>query len=149
MSDFKGWTAEVGTISLIDIIDDLGVDGKRGAITTFTGVVREDSDASSNKVVQIEVETWEENTSESMQSIAKRLGSKYNLLGLRIVHLFGIIELGEPIVFIVISSAHRKEAFDSLEEIIHAYKNESPVWKKEIYNDGTSNWITTAKSMEK
>ena len=56
--------------------------------------------------------------------------------------------LGMPIVCIVISYEHRKEAFSALEESINAYKQKSPVWKKEIYIDGTGSWITTAKNID-
>ena len=73
-----------------------------------------------------------------------RLGKKHGLLGLRIVHITGYLAIGDPIVYVVISSIHRKEAFGALEDIIHAYKNESPVWKKEIYSDGSEKWIRTS-----
>ena len=142
---YNGWIAKINSITLDDIINSLGKDTKIGAITTFSGIVREISDTESKRVVQIEIEAWEEKADESMRTIAEEIGAKYNLLGVRIVHLEGDIHLGEPIVFVVLASIHRKEAFEALEEIIIAYKNRSPVWKKEIYEDGTSNWITTAK----
>lgn len=145
MGDFSGWIQEVGTIQLQDLIGDLGDDPKRGAITTFTGVTRADSDHTGATVTKIKIETWEEKSTEVMQQIAEDIGEQFSLLGLRIVHLDGIIKLGDPIVFIVISSAHRQEAFSALEEAIHRYKNDSPVWKKEIYSDGSSKWITTAE----
>ena len=75
-------------------------------------------------------------------------GLKYELLGIRIIHFEGMIKLGMPIVYIVISSIHRKEAFEALEEAIKAYKQRSPVWKKEIYDDGSGTWITTSKTDE-
>lgn len=142
---YDGWIAKVNSITLDDIINSLEKDTKIGAVTTFSGIVREISDTESKRVVQIEIEAWEEKADESMRIIAEEIGTKYNLLGVRIVHLAGDIHLGEPIVFVVLASIHRKEAFEALEEIIIAYKNRSPVWKKEIYEDGTSNWITTAK----
>lgn len=141
---YNGWIAKVNSISLDDIINDLENNLKVGAITTFTGIVREISDTVEKKVVKIEIEAWEDKADESMKNIAEDIGEKYDLLGVRIIHLEGDINLGEPIVFVVLASIHRKEAFEALEEIIIAYKNKSPVWKKEIYEDGTSNWITTA-----
>lgn len=143
--DYDGWVAKIGTITLDEIINSFQPNVHIGAITTFTGIVREISDIEKKKVVEIEIEAWAEKANDSMKDIARRIGIAYKLLGVRIVHLEGNIKLGYPIVFIALASIHRKEAFDALEEIIHAYKNESPVWKKEIYVDGTSNWITTAK----
>ncbi len=140
---YNGWIAKVNSISLDDIINDLEINLKIGAITTFTGIVREISDTEEKKVVKIEIEAWEDKADASMKNIAEEIGKKHSLLGVRIIHLEGDIKLGEPIVFVVLASIHRKEAFEALEEIIIAYKNKSPVWKKEIYEDGTSNWITT------
>jgi molybdopterin synthase catalytic subunit len=143
--NFKGWISKINSITLNDIIKDLENNPHTGAITTFTGIVRKNSDYTDKQVVAMEVEAWEEQTTKSMTNIATRIGEKHNLLGLRIVHLEGEIKLGEPIVFIVIASIHRKEAFAALEESINAYKQESPVWKKEIYDDGSGNWIKTAQ----
>lgn len=143
--DYKGWIAKIGSINLDEIINDFQTNMKIGAITTFTGIVREISDVDDKKVVEIEIEAWEDRADESMSNIASRIGIAYELIGVRIVHLEGRIKLGQPIVIVALASIHRKEAFDALEEIIHAYKNESPVWKKEIYEDGSSKWITTSQ----
>lgn len=144
--NFDGWIAKINTLSLEKLIQDLPSNTKSGAITTFTGLTREISDTSKKIVSHLEIETWEEESDLSMKKIAIEIGTKYDLLGVRIVHLTGIIPLGSPIVFIVLSSIHRKEAFAALEDAIHRYKNESPVWKKEVYTDGTGSWITTQKS---
>lgn len=141
---FDGDILPKNSITLTDLINQMGFDEERGAITTFTGLVRSISDNTEKKVVAMEVESWTEKGRESMQKIARRIGEKYGLLGMRLVHLTGRIEIGEVIVLIVLSSIHRKEAFSALEETINAYKNESPVWKKEIYDDGSGEWITTA-----
>ncbi len=142
--DYNGWIAKIGSINLDEIINGFQTNMKIGAITTFTGIVREISDAEDKKVVEIEIEAWEDKADESMHNIAHRIGVAHELLGVRIIHLEGRIKLGQPIVFVALASIHRKEAFEALEDIIHAYKNESPVWKKEIYNDGSSKWITTS-----
>ncbi|MFV2014146.1 MAG: molybdenum cofactor biosynthesis protein MoaE [Candidatus Heimdallarchaeota archaeon] len=144
--DYDGWIANIGTITLEEIITGFQPNVKTGAITTFTGIVREISDVEDKKVVEIEIEAWEDKADESMRKIAQRIGIAHHLLGVRIVHVAGNIKLGQPIVFVALTSIHRKEAFEALEEIIQAYKNESPVWKKEIYDDGSSKWITTAKA---
>ncbi|MCY3410800.1 MAG: molybdenum cofactor biosynthesis protein MoaE [Candidatus Heimdallarchaeota archaeon] len=142
---YVGYVLLKGAISLSELIAELPENSKVGAITTFTGIVREVSDTESKKVVSMEVEAWNEKGTESMTEIAVRIGEKYQLLGMRIVHFTGQLAIGDTVVMIVITSVHRKEAFKALEEAINAYKQESPVWKKEIYEDGTGKWITTAK----
>lgn len=142
--DFTGRLVNIGEITLDEVIKDLDDNPIIGAITTFTGITRELSDASNKKVVKIEVEAWEEKGDTILTQIAEEIGQRNNLVGLRIIHLVGEIEIGKPIVYVVIASIHRKEAFIALEEVINAYKQKSPVWKKEIYDDGTGNWISTA-----
>ena len=80
---------------------------------------------------------------------ANKIGNNNNLHGIRIVHLKGKMVIGDPIVFIIIYSEHRKEGFIAMEEAIYEYKNNSPVWKKEIYEDLTSQWITTKEELKK
>ena len=128
-----------------ELIEQLKGGKKIGAFTSFIGILRESSDKTEKKVVQMEVEAWPEKASDTMNKIAEEIGVKYQLIGMRLIHFEGMIELGEPMVLVAISSEHRKEAFAALEEVILRYKQESPVWKKEIYDDGSSNWITTAK----
>ena len=72
MSDFDGWIAPVGTTSLEDVIETLRPNAKSGAITTFSGIVREVSDDSQLKVTHLEVEAWEKKGSDSMKEISKR-----------------------------------------------------------------------------
>lgn len=142
---FDGDILPKGSIQLQELIKQLSDNSNSGAITTFSGVVRQLSDNNEQPVVAMEVEAWSEKGKESMTSIAQRIGIKYNLLGIRIVHFTGELKIGDTIVLIVISSVHRKEAFNALEEAINAYKQETPVWKKEKYADGSSKWIKTAQ----
>ncbi len=142
---FYGNVIPIGKIQLQDLINEVMNNTHIGAITTFTGIVRESSDSSDKTVVGLEVEVWEEKGEEAMTQIAREIGEKYNLLGVRIIHLYGNLKLGDPIVYVVLASIHRKEAFMALEEIIDAYKQRSPVWKKEIYSDGSGKWISTSK----
>ena len=114
-----------------------------GAITSFVGIVRNTSDSEEKRVIGMEVEHWEERGKTSMTDIATRLGEKYGLVGVRIFHVYGKLSIGDPIVYVVLASRHRKEAFEAMEEAIHLYKTESPVWKKEIYEDKTDKWIFT------
>ena len=142
---YIGKVLDKNSITMQELIEELQGNQKIGAFTSFIGVLRESSDDSEKEVVQMEVEAWPEKASDTMNKIAEEIGMKYELMGMRLIHFEGIIELGEPIVLVAISSEHRKEAFAALEEVILRYKQESPVWKKEIYKDGSSNWITTAK----
>ncbi len=115
-----------------------------GDLVSFVGIVRASSIYENKKVVALEVEGWEEGR-EIMQGIAKQTFENYHLTLTYIVHLIGRINVGEPIVYVLLGSEHREAAFKALDFIVHLYKKEAPVWKKEIYEDGSGKWIYTHK----
>ena len=149
---FKGYFISREKVSLkyinllIDELFSLPEANNIGGLTSFIGTVRDLSDLDDKLTEQLEIEYWEENGDSSLNEIAQKIGEEHKLIGLRLVHVHGKLNLKEPIVFIAIASIHRKEAFKALERVIDMYKNQSPVWKKEIYSDGSSKWITTANS---
>ena len=115
-----------------------------GDLITFTGIVRDSSIKSDKQVVSLDIEGWEQG-SPIMQKIAEEIAEKYNLTLTYLIHLTGSFQIGDALVIVVLGSEHREEAFAALPDIINRYKHEAPVWKKEIYDDGSSKWITTAK----
>ncbi len=117
---------------------------KIGALLSFVGVVRSTSHDPNKKVVGMEVETWEEMGNEKLNEIVLQVFENSGIHDVRLVHVYGTLNLGDPIVFIVIGSEHRNEAYQAMEKFIDAYKNKAPVWKKEIYADGSEQWIRTA-----
>ena len=116
-----------------------------GAIVTFTGTVRGDpkeQHAGGITTSHIEIEAIEGVSSEHLQRIAAEVEARPGINRVTIVHYTGTFELGEPMVHVLVSSAHRDEGFKALEDIVNRYKKETPLWKKEIYSDGSSRWIS-------
>ena len=114
MTDYKGEIISIGSMDTDKLYKELDGNPSTGAFTSFIGIVREISDKSEKKVVGIEVEAWEEKASEKMDEIANEIGNKYKLLGIRLLHVEGMLKIGDPIVYILISSIHRKEAFAAI-----------------------------------
>ena len=115
-----------------------------GDLVSFVGIVRHTSIYEKKKVMGLEVEGWEEGK-KIMHDIAFKTYESYNLTLSYILHLTGMIRVGEPIVYVILGSEHRDSAFAALKYAVDLYKKEAPVWKKEIYDDGTGKWITTKK----
>ena len=144
----KGSTFPKGVILLDDIVDNVKLQDKNkaaGAIYSFTGTVRSKSLAHESKVVEIEIEGWEEEADKILDWLARDVQKQFNLIDCRIYHGIGRFQLGEDMVYIVTASAHRKEGHESLMHAINRYKEEVPLWKKEIYEDGTSKWVSKKK----
>ncbi|MBB3101966.1 molybdenum cofactor biosynthesis protein MoaE [Azomonas macrocytogenes] len=111
-------------------------DGRIGAAVTFCGTVRDDGD-----VVALELEHYPGMTEQAMRALVDEARQRWTLDQALLVHRVGRIELGQPIVWVGISSAHRAEAFAACEFLMDALKSRIPLWKKVHRRDGGSAWI--------
>ena len=78
---------------------------------------------------------------EPIEKIKDDASKKFGLSNIVILHSSGEVKCGEISVLVLVSSAHRGECFESLEFIVNEIKSKVPIWKKEIYNDGSSRWV--------
>jgi molybdopterin synthase catalytic subunit len=65
---------------------------------------------------------------------------KFKLHGAICVHRIGKVEVCESAVVVITTSSHREEAYAANRYIIDRVKHEAPIWKKEIFSDGTAEW---------
>jgi molybdopterin synthase catalytic subunit len=75
-----------------------------------------------------------------MAEIGDEIKSKFPVSGVAIVHRTGVLEIGQASVVIAIAAPHRGEAFAASQYAIDRLKQVVPIWKKEIWSDG-SQWI--------
>lgn len=114
-----------------------------GAIAVFIGVVRETpaADTSSGKAVRrLEYEAHLPMAEERLREIAETAASKWGLTQISAVHRTGTCEIGEPTVVVVCRAPHRAEALDACRWAVDELKATVPIWKKEIYADGSA-WV--------
>ena len=108
-----------------------------GAVACFTGVTRQD-----NNVTGLLFETHESLASAVMNDIVTQVRSQFpNLHHVYVQHRLGFVPVGQDNVVIAVSSPHRKDAFGALETLMTELKARLPVWKKEMYSDGSSKWL--------
>ena len=77
--------------------------------------------------------------------LAREARSKWPLTGCVVVHRLGHLEVGQTSVAIAVSSPHRQEAFQAGQWLIDRIKEVVPIWKKENYTDGTTDWVHPEK----
>ena len=116
-----------------------------GAISTFIGYVRDFEDRPGEQLNHLNIEHYEGMTQKALQEIEKFAHKKWDLLETRIIHRVGVIQLNEPIVFILVASKHRDNAFDACRYIIDYLKTKAPFWKKEVSNNH-SWWVDQKES---
>ena len=116
-----------------------------GALTSFIGYVRDFDDQLEDQHDHLDIEHYEGMTQKALQEIEKSAHNKWDLIETRIIHRVGVIQLNEPIVFILVASKHRDNAFDACRYIIDYLKTEAPFWKKEVSNNH-SFWVEQKES---
>jgi len=105
-----------------------------GAVVTFVGTVRDNSDG--RKVLALEYEAYGEMAEAEMERIGLEMIDKWSLHGIAMRHRVGKLEIGETSVVIAVSAPHRQEAFAACSEALDMLKTTVPVWKKEYFEDG-------------
>ena len=109
-----------------------------GAIATFTGVVREQSRG--RQVRYLEYEAYPEMAVAKMQEIAAEIRGKWEVDAAAISHRVGRLEVGEASVIIAVAAPHRQQALEACAYAIERLKVTLPIWKKEVWSDGSA-WI--------
>lgn len=102
-----------------------------GGTIIFLGTVREVSSENS-KLSNLIYEAYEAMAEEIFSDIESEARQKWELEGITISHRIGTLKVGEVSVIIIVSSKHRKEAFECCRYIIENVKARVPIWKMEI-----------------
>jgi molybdopterin synthase catalytic subunit len=116
---------------------DVGV----GAVASFIGTVRDrNGPQAAGSVQALELEHYPGMTERSIESMIDAAFARFDLRGARVIHRVGVMQPGEQIVLVVVSSAHRREAFQACEFLMDYLKTQAPFWKKETTPDG-AHWV--------
>ena len=114
----------------------------RGAVLTFAGTVRNTN--LGRTVRSIDYHAYESMACKELEKLELETTDRWPGVKIRIVHRIGRLELGEASVFIAAAGAHRDESFAALRHAIDRLKENAPVWKRELYEDGSEAWLEGA-----
>ena len=113
-------------------------DGGVGAVATFTGTVRDRSDGQS--VSAMELEHYPGMTERAIEAMIDEAQRRFDIRAARVVHRVGVLQPGEQIVLVAVTSAHRGQAFQACEFLMDYLKTQAPFWKKETTPAG-ARWV--------
>lgn len=116
-----------------------------GAVLTFVGTVRAEAQ-SGQQLVALDYEAYEEMALSQMQAIRQRAIDKLGVLDAVIAHRLGRMKPCEASIVVAVLSAHRAEAFEACRWIVDQIKADVPIWKKDVWSDGSTGWVDPAKS---
>lgn len=98
-----------------------------GAVTSFTGYCRDEN----GQLETMELEHFPGMAEGALTTIAEEANERWPLMGITIIHRYGILAPGEPIVLVATASAHRRASFEAADFLMDYLKTRAPFWKKE------------------
>ncbi len=113
-----------------------------GAVVVFEGVVRDNNEG--NQVLSLEYEAMDSLACKEGNRILEEAMKRFPIESAECIHRVGHLKIGDIAVRVVVAAGHRKEAFAACSYIIDEVKSRVPIWKKEHYADGSSDWIGAA-----
>jgi molybdopterin synthase catalytic subunit len=113
--------------------------GNCGAVVTFLGTVR---DLTGDRVtVSLDYEAYPEMAMKTMAEIEADTRSRWPVGDIVIEHRLGHLGIGDVSVAVAVSCPHRRQAFDACRHAIDRLKELVPIWKKEHWADGATEWV--------
>ncbi len=116
-----------------------------GAIVSFVGVVRAKNEGSA--VSSMTLEHYPGMTEKSLEGIVEKARERFGIDDVTVIHRVGEMAVGEQIVLVAVSSAHRQAAFEACAYIMDWLKTRAPFWKKEQTPEG-ARWVDARESDE-
>ena len=110
-----------------------------GAVVLFLGTTRELT--GERRTESLDYECYPEMAAQKLQELEAEARGRWKLIECAVVHRLGHLEIGEPSVAVAVSSAHRQAAFEAGQWLIDTLKQTVPIWKKENWADGTTEWV--------
>jgi molybdopterin converting factor subunit 1 len=123
-------------LSVAEVVEAVSGPGM-GGVVTFTGDVR--AETQGRKVLRLEYEAYLPMAEKKLEEIGHAVGQAHGVV-VAIVHRVGVLQPGEAAVVIACAAPHRTPAFRACEAAIERLKKEVPIWKREVYEDG-STWV--------
>ena len=109
-----------------------------GAVVTFTGLCR--ADENGEPIAALTLEHYPEMAEAEIARHVEEAQRRWPLLGVTVVHRFGRMTPGEPIVLVVTTSSHRQAAFAAAEFLMDYLKTRAPFWKR-IEKPSGADWV--------
>ena len=112
-----------------------------GAVVTFSGDVRDNDHG--RQVASLEYEAHP-SAEALLQKVAAEVAARHDVVAVAVAHRHGPIAIGESALVAAVSAKHRKAAFDACSELVDEVKAQIPIWKHQVFTDGTDEWVNCA-----
>lgn len=114
-----------------------------GAVVSFTGLVRDEG----GSTARMEIEHYPGMTEKAISGMVEQAATRWSLCDALVIHRYGPLEPGEPIMMVATAAPHRGDAFAAAEFLMDYLKSRAPFWKKEI-GPGGAEWVAAKDTDE-
>jgi molybdopterin synthase catalytic subunit len=111
-----------------------------GAVVVFQGVVRDHDHGRPVTVLEYEAHPSAEAV---LREVAEETAADPTVYAVAVSHRVGRLEVGDVALVAAVSSAHRAAAFAACARLVDEVKSRLPVWKRQIFSDGTEEWVNS------
>src|SRR6516162_1595130 len=110
-----------------------------GAVVTFLGTVREMT--GDRRTVALDYEAYPGMAEKKLAEIEQETRLRWPVGDMMMIHRLGHLEVGDVSVAVAVSCPHRAQAFEACRYAIDRLKELVPIWKKENWADGSTEWV--------
>lgn len=113
-----------------------------GALVTFSGVVRDHDQGRAVRSLAYEAHPSAQNV---LAQVAGDVAGRWSdVVRVAVSHRVGPVPTGQAALVVAVASAHRAEAFEAAAALVDEVKARLPVWKHQVFTDGTDEWVNCA-----
>jgi molybdopterin synthase catalytic subunit len=76
--------------------------------------------------------------------VATEIAARDGVIAVAVSHRIGLLRVGDVALAAAVSAAHRREAFAACSDLVDEVKRRLPVWKRQVFDDGSDEWVGTA-----
>lgn len=124
----------VDPAEVLAAVEDAGA----GGVVSFTGLVR---DSDGGKAVTALEYVAHPDAEAALRRVAEAVAAELPVRALAAVHRTGMLEVGDVAVVVAAAAAHRGEAFEAARRLIDDLKQTVPIWKHQLFADGSQEWV--------
>ena len=131
------------TTDLISItaLSALVTDERCGAVVTFTGDVRNHDGGKEVSSLTYEIHP---SAGDKITEITQTVIKNTDVVKVAVSHRYGEIPIGQTAFAVAVSAVHRESAFQICSALVDEIKAQLPIWKHQVFSDGTDEWVNTA-----
>jgi molybdopterin synthase catalytic subunit len=125
----------------VDEIRAAAADPAAGAIVVFIGAVRDHDHGLGVTALSY---TAHPSAAAELGRVAEKIAASHPIISLAVMHRTGDLQVGDLAVVAAVGAAHRDVAFAACQALIDDLKATVPIWKHQLFSDGTSEWVSGA-----